>query len=80
MAKKILKHGKGYKPDPMVMKCPTCGCKFTFEDEDVKHLYAVGDLVGVGVHCPECNTLCSSLYNDLEEFYEDYEEDHKDAE
>lgn len=67
MAKKILEHGNGNKPVPFIMKCPICGCKFTFEDEDVKHLFATEGLVGVGVHCPECNTLCCSLYNDLYE-------------
>lgn len=73
MAKIILEQGEGCKPVPFVMKCPICGCKFAFEDEDVKHLYAVNHLIGVGVHCPECNTLCTALYNDLEE-YDDEEE------
>ena len=72
MAKKILEHGNGSKPVPFVMNCPICGCKFTFEDEDVKHMYVVGSMVGVGVHCPECSTLCSSLYNDLCE-HEEFE-------
>lgn len=52
MANKILEHGDGSKPVPFVMNCPICGCKFTFEDEDVKHMFAVGLVVGVGVHCP----------------------------
>ena len=65
MAKRIIKHGDGDKPEPLVMECPICGCEFAFEDEDVKHLYAINHLLGVGVHCPECNTLCASLYNDL---------------
>lgn len=76
MAKKILRHGNGNKPVPFVMVCPICGCKFTFDSEDVEHLYATGGLVGVGVHCPECDTLCCSPYNDLDEYeeFEEYEE------
>ena len=69
----ILKKGNGAKPNPFIMTCPICECKFTFEDEDVKHLMMVGDLCGVSVHCPECNTLCSQLFKELEEYYESEE-------
>lgn len=75
MAKTILEKGRGYKPNPLIMKCPTCGCKFTFENEDVKHMYKEGNLMGAVVHCPECNTLCCNLYNDMEEYYEAEEEE-----
>ena len=71
MAKKILEKGNGTKPSLFIMTCPTCGCKYTFEDEDVKHLVMKEDLCGVGVHCPECNTLCCQLYNELEEYFEE---------
>ena len=75
MAKKILVKGDGCKPNPLIMNCPYCGCKFTFEEEDVKHMYKKGDLMGAVVHCPECKTLCCSLYNDMEEHCEDEDED-----
>lgn len=72
MAKIILEKGNGSpEPEILIMKCPHCGCKFTFEDEDVKHVYTVGELMGAVVNCPECNGLCSSLYNDMEMYIEE---------
>lgn len=72
MAKKILVKGnKDPKPEILIMDCPICGCKFTFEDEDVKQVYTQGDLMGAVVNCPDCNALCSELYNDMEMYFEE---------
>lgn len=72
MAKKILVKGnKEIEPEILIMKCPSCGCKFTFESEDVKHVYTKGELMGAVVTCPDCNELCSSLYNDMEMYFEE---------
>lgn len=52
---KILKRGK--KLDYYyTMKCPHCGCKFQFENED---LYGRIYELGTYLYCPQCQ---STLY------------------
>lgn len=48
-----------------VTKCPACGCKFSYEEEDVKikynKQYPLDKPTGAYVCCPQCNhelSLC----------------------
>ena len=45
-----------------VIKCNVCGCKFSYESEDIKH-EVHGDAITITekhyVICPQCHTYCT---------------------
>lgn len=59
--KTILK--KGYKKLPegyvYIKKCHTCGCKFTYQLEDMWQACDVGQYV----RCPDCDYDCHIIFN-----------------
>lgn len=52
----ILKKGYKTKPQDIIYykKCSTCGCKFTYQDSDVKYLNHAYDDISKIVYCPDC--------------------------
>lgn len=48
--RKILEHGAFSR----VIRCNRCGCKFSFESEDIKEINN-NDTIREVVECPECN-------------------------
>ena len=51
---KIIKEGTKTPPDKRIYiaKCRTCGCVFTYMEEDIKKLFP-DDITKVA--CPQCN-------------------------
>lgn len=54
---KILKHGN-VKGITYKVRCKMCGCKFKFNDSDIKnewHLDPRDHVSFTSINCPECN-------------------------
>lgn len=63
---KVIESG-GLKGLLFTTKCPFCGCKFEYNRTDViKFIVQNRSIVGCEVKCPECNTILSGGYEDIE--------------
>ncbi len=51
--KAIIKHGE----DSFVVKCPLCGCEFTYQQEDIQKQELLGVTMNMSVQCPECEHI-----------------------
>lgn len=50
---------KGTKPIKFITKCKKCGCKFTYDYEDIHHSYVLEDDY---VECPQCTVYCYIIF------------------
>lgn len=63
---KIIKNG-GLEGLVCTAKCPFCGCEFEYNRTDViEFIIKNRSIVGRKVKCPECNTILSGGYKDIE--------------
>lgn len=63
---KVIKSG-GLKGLVFTTKCPFCGCEFEYNRTDViEFIIKNRSIVGCSVKCPECNTIFSGGYKDIE--------------
>lgn len=63
---KVIKSG-GLKGLVFTIKCPFCGCEFEYNRTDViEFIIKNRSIVGCSVKCPECNTILSGGYKDIE--------------
>ena len=63
---KVIKSG-GLKGLVFTTKCPFCGCEFEYNRTDVvEFIIKNRSIVGRKVKCPECNTILSGGYKDIE--------------